>query len=272
MGKIIYSLLSQDYGYEGSGEQVKIEIVFKINGGVDNTIIAYLMEGNSYTVTQIWGLIKTAWNSFAWGFAAPILTIDQKSGVGTIFTSALTIQFQTMKVYFNENNPRSLELPMILGMCDYMFTSTDDFSLDLGGDYTCEMPFMGTWRLQGVIPTLQGFDSSISTWTPIKSMSEVQTDISRKKVSNGNVAISRGYKLKIDNVPYSYLKSYDLFLDFASRGTAEVIIDLDFDLFQNNTYNAHIWTSESGNEELLFDVEQLMSYEIGLLPKSNLEA
>lgn len=271
MGKIIYSILSQDYGYENSGEQVKIEIVFKINGGVDNTITAYLLEGGSYTVSQIWDLIKAAWNAFSWGFTAPILTINHNYGIGTIFISALTtIQFQTMKVYFNENNPRSLELPMILGMCDYMFTSTDDFTLDLGGGYSYEMPFMGTWRLQAIIPTWQGFDSSISNWTPIKSTSETQTDISRKKISNGNIFIVRGWKIKIDNVLYSFLKNYDLFLDFASRG--ECTIDFDFDLFQNNTYNCYIWGSESGNETLLFDNEQLMSYEIGLIPSSNLEA
>lgn len=269
MGKIIYSILSQDYGYYDSEERVKIEIVFKISGGVDNTITIYLAEGDNYTVYEIWDAIKSTWNSFSWGFATPILTINHKNGVGTIFKSVTTIQFQTMTVYFNENNPRSLELPMILGMCDYMFTSTGDFTLDLGGDYACELPFMGTWRLQAVIPTLQGFDSSVSNWTPIKSSSETQTDISRKKVSNGNIFIVRGWKIKIDNVLYSFLKNYDLFLDFASRG--ECTIDFDFDLFQNNTYNCFIWGSESGNETLLFDNEQLMSYEIGLIPSTNLE-
>ena len=117
---------------------------------------------------------------------------------------------------------------------------------------------------------MQGFDSSVSNWTPIKSTSETQTDISRKKVSNGNIFIVRGWKIKIDNVRYFLLKSYDLFLDFASRG--ECVIDFGFDLFQNETFNCYIWGSESGNETLLFDNEQLMSYEIGLLPSSNLEA
>ena len=69
MGKIIYSILSQDYGYHFSGEEVKIEIVFKINGGVDNTITAYLVEGDSYTVSQIWDAIKVAWDSFSGGLS-----------------------------------------------------------------------------------------------------------------------------------------------------------------------------------------------------------
>lgn len=274
MGKIIYSVLSQDYGYESSGEQVKIELVFKISGGANQTITVYLTEGESYTVTEIWASILTTWNAYPWaGGLVPILTIDQTTGIGTIVESAVeTVTFQTMKIYYNENNPRSLELPMILGATDFMAVSTGSVTINLGNDFAFTMPYMGTWRIQCVLDNGQGFESSISTWTPIKSKIETNTDVSRKTISNGAMMTIRGYKVKIDMVPYKYLKSYDLFLDFASRGTAEVILVFGFYIFGDNTVNGHIWGSESGEETLLFDNEQLMSYQVGLLPKSNLEA
>lgn len=272
MANIFYSNLSQDYGYENSGELVKIELIFKISGGVDKTITASLVDGDSYTPTQIWDEIKAAWNAYAWGFTAPILTIDHLNEIGTSVETISTIAFQSMKIYYNENNPRSFELPMILGALDYMPIATGVYTLSLGNDFSFQMPFMGSWRMQCTIDTGYGFTSAISNWTPIKAKTESSTDISRTKVSNGPAATIRGYKLKIDLVPYKYLKSFDLFLDFASRGTAEIVMSIGIDLFGNNTTAACIWGEESGEEALIFDQEQLMSYEIGLLPKSNLEA
>ena len=135
MANIFYSNLAQDYGYENSGELVKIELIFKISGGADKTITAYLIQGDLYTPTEIWYVIKLAWDAYAWGFAAPILTIDHLNEVGTTVETISTITFQSMKIYYNENNPRSFELPMILGALDYMPTATGVYTLDLGNDF-----------------------------------------------------------------------------------------------------------------------------------------
>lgn len=273
MGNIIFSKISQDYGYESAGEQVKIEL--KVTRGVTPiTITTYLAEGDTYTVKQIWQAVIASWNSYSWALPKPALTINHTNYLTTTLTSAFEIEFESIKIFVNENNPRSLELPMILGFSNYMLDSTGSIEISnsynpYGDGFYGVMPLMGTWRMPLNIDNEYGFKSSISNWTPIKSRTSATTDITKKGVSNGPVMIVRGFKLEISNVPNKYLVSYDDFLEFSSRG--EVELSFTFDIFGDNTYEAYIWGENSGDEEILFVQEQLMKYSIALIPSSYLE-
>lgn len=263
MPNIIFSKISQDYGYESGGEQVKIELKVTRNT-TPITITTYLVEGNSYTVKQIWQAVIASWNAYSWSMPKPMLTIDYTNGTYTEFSSAFEITFISIEIFVNENNPRSLELPMILGFNNYMLETTGSVKCD-----ECIIPYIGTWRMPLNIDNGYGFKSAIANWSSIKSRTSTTTDITKSGVSNGPLMIIRGFKLDIDNVPNKYLTSYDDFLDFASRG--EVELSFGFDLFGDNTYDAYIWGENSGDEEILFNQEQLMRYQITLIPSSYLE-
>ena len=263
MPNIIFSKISQDYGYESGGEQVKIELKVTRNT-TPITITTYLVEGDTYTVKQIWQAVIASWNAHSWAFPKPMLTIDYTNGIYTEFSSAFEINFISIEIFVNENNPRSLELPMILGFNNYMLESTGSVKCD-----DCIIPYIGTWRMPLNIDNGYGFKSAIANWSSIKSRTSTTTDITKGGVSNGPLMIIRGFKLDIDNVPNKYLIEYDNFLDFASRG--EVELSFGFDLFGDNTYDAYIWGENSGDEEVLFVQEQLMRYQIALIPSSYLE-
>lgn len=271
MSNIIFSKISQDYGYENSGEKVKIEL--KVTRGTTPvTITCYLVEGDSYTAQQIWTGLKAAWDAYSWVLPKPALTIDNTSGIYTEFIGSFDINFVSIELFVNENNPRSLELPMILGFNDYMLDATGSVKIDWTTTYSefpGIMPYIGSWRMPLNIDNGYGFKSSISNWTPLKARTSSSTDVTKTSVSNGVCVIVRGFKLEISNVPNKYLVSYDLFLEFASRG--EVELDINFDLFGDNTYSAYIWGENSGDEEILFVQEQLMKYTIALIPSSYLE-
>lgn len=269
MANVIFSKLSQMYGYESSGEQVKIELVVTRSGGSPITITTYLVEGDDYTPKQIWDGVKAAWNAHSWVIPAPSLTIDHTNYLTTTFISDFEITFKSIKLYYDIRNPRSLELPVILGFSTKMASATGSITLNSSTDFIDAMPYMGSWRMQTTIDTEYGFNSSISTWVPIKARTESSTDITRTSVDNGPELITRGYKLTVAMVPYKYLKYYDLFLDFARRG--EVEISFGFDLFMDQSVAAYIWGSESGEDTLVFDAEQLVNYDIALIPKSSLE-
>lgn len=271
MANVIFSKKIQQYGYKSSGEKVKMELVVTRSGGSPITITSYLVEGDDYTPEQIWDGLKAAWNAYAWVTPKPFLTIDHTNYLTTTFISAFEITFQSLKLYYDIGNPRSLELPVILGFSTKMAIASGSITLDGSTDFQGAMPYMGSWRMQTTIDTGYDFNSSISTWSPIKASIDGATDISRTKVSNGSKATLRGYKIKIDYVPYKYLSQYDMFLDFASRDNAEVELSFGFDLFMDGTVDAYLWGSESGEEAILFDNEQLMSFEVGLLPKTALE-
>ena len=264
MANIILSKLSQMYGYESSGEQVKLELVVTRSGGSPITITAYLVEGDSYTPEGIWDLLKTAWNAHSWVIPAPALTINHTDYITTVFSSAFEIDFVSLKLYYRIENPLSLELPVILGFDTKMATATGSIEVA-----SAELPYMGSWRMQTTIDTGYGFNSAISTWSPVKARTESITDITRVAVNNSPELVTRGYKLTVSVVPYKYLKFYDLFRDFARRGEVEIVFG--FDLFMDSTTAAFLWNSESGEETLVFDEEQLVNYEIALIPKSSLE-
>lgn len=263
MSNIIFSKISQDYGYESSGEQVKIELKVT-RGATPITITTYLIAGDAYTVKQIWQAVISSWNAYSWVFPPPALTINYTTGIYTEFSSAFEITFTSIELFVNENNPRSLELPMILGFNNYMLESTGSVKCD-----DAIIPYIGTWRMPLNIDNECGFKSSIANWSSIKSRTSTTTDITKGGVSNGPLMIIRGFKLDIDNVLNKYLVEYDNFLDFASRG--EVELAFGFDLFGDSTYDAYIWGENSGDEAVLFVQEQLMRYQITLIPSSYLE-
>jgi hypothetical protein len=273
MANVLLSEVSCDYGYEDSGEQVKI--VLRITRGVTPiSIETALVEGDSYTPQQIWQGVIYSWNAYAWSGSAPSLTIDYLTLPNTEFSSNDgTINFQSISVFCNINNPRSLELPMILGLANKMQTTTVEYKVDWDispyNDAPGYLPYMGTWRLQCNIDTGYGFTSNVSTWSPLESRTDASTDINRTSLSNGADIVVRGYQIKISMVPYKYVKQYDAFRDFARRG--QLTLAFGFDLFTDGTTSAYLWNSESGSVELVFDAEQLCSYTIGLLPISNLE-
>lgn len=271
MPNLIFSKISQDYGYESSGEQVKIEL--KVHRSTTPiTITTYLVEGNSYTVKQIWQAVIAAWNAHSWTIPAPMLTIDYTNGIYTEFISAFEITFNSIEIFVNENNPRSLELPMILGFNNYMLESTGSVKIDWDtthSEFPGLMPYIGTWRMPLNIDNGYGFKSAVANWSSIKAKLGTETDISKTSIKNGKFEIIRGFKIDIDNIPNKYLVQYDSFIDFSSAG--EVELSFGFDLFGDNTYDAYIWASESGEETILFVQEQLMRYQITLIPSSYLE-
>ena len=279
MANMVKSKHTQDYGYLSTTQRVYIELKVNRSGGSPITITAPINAGTSYTAEQIWGLVLTAWNAHSWVIPAhswvipaPALTIDHTSYATTSLSSALEIEFMSIKIFFDSNNPRSLELPVILGFSDRMQSATGSIEIDNtypSVGFYGTMPFMGSWRMQCVLDTEQGFDSAVSEWSPVVYMTDTNTDITRTTVSNGDRLVTRGHKFTVSPVPNKYVKSYDRFIDFASRG--EITLVFGFDLFGDGTYDAFIQKEDSQGGELLFDFEQLVSYEVVVIPKSSLE-
>lgn len=275
MVDILHSDFSQIYGYENSGEKVYIELYGYYNV-TEFTITCEIPHDVSLTYRDIWQLLIDAWNDYHFPSypIQPVFTIDFTNYPTTVLTApGSIIDILSIEIFVDINNPRSLELPRILGFSEEMLDSTTSVKIDWDGN-TSIMPFMGSARLQTTIDIKAFSDNTLSNsrladWTSVETPNSQVTDISRTSVSNSQYHKKRGMKLKVINVPDKYIFNYDLFVDFAGRGDIE--LEFSFDLFSDETTLANLWGSESGSAKVRYSQYNLWEFDLCLIPKSRLK-
>lgn len=276
MVDILHSDFSQIYGYEYSGnEMVYIELAGYYNV-TPFLITCEIPHDVSLTYRDIWQLLIDAWNDYHFPSypIQPILTIDFTNYPTTVLNEAGSIiDIVSIEIFVDINNPRSLELPRIMGFNEEMLNSTTSVKIDWDGTNTI-MPFMGSARLQTTIDIKTFSDNTLSfsrlaDWTSVETPNSQVTDISRTTISNSQYHKKRGMKLKVINVPDRYIFNYDLFIDFAGRGDIE--LEFSFDLFSDKTTLANLWGAESGNAKVRYSQYNLWEFDLCLIPKSRLK-
>lgn len=264
MSNVIYSEYEQNYG---SSTDVAIEI--KVNkSGTIHTITTVIGE-TAYSINDVWGLVLTDWNAY-WS-TPPALTINHDEHFGTHLETAFGYNFVSIEIYFHEDNPRSFELPMILGFDNKLQDETGSILYTNPTlENEIELTYMGTWRLQTEIDTGYQFNSQCSDVFEVNIESEKNTDVTRTGVYSGNLFVARGMGFEITAVKFVNLKAYDDFIEFAKQG--KVRCEFEWGLFDaNHTFSGYIYLPESMSPTLQFKVERLFSYRIALIPESHLE-
>jgi len=269
MSNIIYSKFTQVYGYS-----TNVYIELKVKLWLVNHTVSIPIDTTSYTITEIYGLITTAWAAHAWSATTPELIIDHTSELTTVFGSA-DVTFVSIEVFADENNPKSLELPVILGLSRQMLESTGSikYTFPTSPIYDPSLPYMGAWRLQTEIKSYDAdnaflLSSSVGDSDLITLETDKITDISRNTVSNSESYVVRALLIIIENVPFINLTDFDIFRSFARRGKVEIFFD--FDLFGNGDTEADVIDAESGGSSVTDKIRKWCTYSIALSPKDNL--